>query len=68
MGGQLVGEVDGLMRPPLRYHDDTTDLLHLGVIWRAGAVQVARNLEKQKRSRWRGNKIVEQEEFIYCVV
>lgn len=44
MTRQLVGQVDSLMRPPLWHHDDTTNLLHLWVVWWAGAVQVASNL------------------------
>lgn len=47
MRRQLVGEVDSLVCPPLRYHDDATDLLHLGVVWWAGAIQVACNLKQQ---------------------
>lgn len=45
MTGQLVGKVDSLMGSPLRYHDDASDLLHLGVVWWAGAIQVASNLK-----------------------
>ena len=39
-----------LMRAPLRYQHDTSDLLHLGVVWRTHPVQVPGNLE-----RGRGN-------------
>lgn len=45
MTGQLVGQVDSLVCSPLWHHDDATDLLHLRVVWRTGAVQVASNLE-----------------------
>lgn len=48
MSRQLVGQVDGLMRPPLWHHDDTADLLHLGVVGWAGAIQVASNLDQHK--------------------
>ena len=50
MARQLVGQVDSLVSPPLWYHDDTTDLLHLGVVWWAGAVQVTCNLERSADS------------------
>ena len=42
---QLIGQVDSLMRSPLRHHDDAADLLHLGVVRGTGAIQVACNLE-----------------------
>lgn len=45
MTRQLVGQVDRLVGPPLWHHDDATDLLHLGVVWWTGAIQVACNLE-----------------------
>ena len=47
MTRQLVGQVDGLMCSPLRHHDDTPNLFHLGVVWWTGAIQVARNLKQQ---------------------
>lgn len=46
MTRQLVGQVNSLVSPPLWHHDDTTDLLHLGVVWWTRAIQVACNLEK----------------------
>lgn len=46
MTRQLVGQVDSLVSPPLGHHDNTTDLLHLGVVRWAGAIQVACNLEQ----------------------
>lgn len=45
MTRQLVGKVNSLVSSPLRYHDNTTDLLHLGIIRWAGAVQVACDLK-----------------------
>lgn len=47
MTRQLVGQVDSLVCPPLWNHDDTTDLLHLGVVGWTGAIQVACNLKQQ---------------------
>lgn len=48
MTRQLVRQVDCLMCPPLWHHYDATDLLHLRVVWWAGAIQVACNLKKTK--------------------
>lgn len=45
MLGQLAGQVHSLVRAPLWHHHNTTDLLHLRVIWRAHPIQVSRNLE-----------------------
>lgn len=47
MTRQLVRQVDCLMCPPLWHHYDATDLLHLRVVWWAGAIQVACNLKKK---------------------
>lgn len=48
MTRQLVGQVDSLVSSPLWHHDDAADLLHLGVVWWTGAIQVAGNLYRQK--------------------
>lgn len=48
MTGQLIGQVDGLVGSPLRHHNNATDLLHLRVVWWAGAIQVACNLEEPR--------------------
>lgn len=48
MTRELVGKVDGLMGSPLRHHDDASNLLHLRVVWGAGAVQVASNLKPEQ--------------------
>lgn len=46
MAWQLVGQVDSLVGSPLWHHDDAADLLHLGVVWWAGSIQVAGNLDR----------------------
>lgn len=51
MTGQLIGQVDRLVRSPLWHHHNATDLLHLRVVWWTGAVQVACNLEEPSRER-----------------
>lgn len=51
MSWELVGEVDGLVGPPLGHHDDAADLLHLGVVWGTGAVEVASNLLGQTKTK-----------------
>lgn len=51
MPGQLIGQVDRLVRSPLWHHNNATDLLHLRVVWWTGAVQVACNLEEPNRER-----------------
>ena len=48
MTRQLVRQVDCLMCPPLWHHYDATDLLHLRVVWWAGAIQVACNLKNKQ--------------------
>ena len=48
MSRQLIGQVDSLMRSPLRHHDDTANLLHLGVVRGTGAIEVACNLDTHK--------------------
>lgn len=50
MAGQLVGQVDSLVSSPLWHHDDAADLLHLGVVWWTGSIQVAGNLDRQRKS------------------
>lgn len=44
MTWQLIGQVDSLVCSPLWHHDDATDLLHLGVVWWTGTIQVPCNL------------------------
>lgn len=48
---ELVGEMHGLVGSPLRHHHDAADLLHLGVIRGAGAIQVTCNLEETQADR-----------------
>ena len=50
---QLDGQVDRLMRSPLRRHHDATNLLHLWIVRRTDALQVAGDLGAQVRN---GNK------------
>lgn len=52
MTRQLVRQVDCLMCPPLWHHYDATDLLHLRVVWWAGAIQVACNLKKKTQKQY----------------
>ena len=44
MSWELVGQVDRLVSPPLGHHYDAADLLHLGVVWGTGAIEVASDL------------------------
>ena len=45
MLGEEIGQVDGLVCPPLWNHHHTPDLLHLGVVWGTHSIQVARYLQ-----------------------
>lgn len=53
---QLDGQVNRLMRSPLGRHHDATNLLHLGIVRRADAVQVAGDLGTQVRN---GDKLLQ---------
>lgn len=47
---KLIWQMNGLVCSPLRDHHNAADFLHLWIIWRTSAVQIACNL---KTSRWR---------------
>ena len=47
---QLIGQVNRLVRAPLRRHHDAADLLHLRIIRRADSVQVSGDLRSQIRN------------------
>ena len=53
---QLDGQVDRLVRSPLRRHHDAANLLHLRIVRRTDAVQVAGDLGAQVRN---GHKLLQ---------
>ena len=58
MSWELVGKVDGLVSAPLGHHYDAADLLHLGVVWGAGAIEVTSNLEGQTKQKGHEKNLV----------
>ena len=43
-----VGEMDGLVGPPLWHHHHTPNLLHLGVVWRTNSIQITCDLQEEE--------------------
>ena len=43
-----VGEMDGLVGPPLWHHHHTPNLLHLRVVWRTNSIQITCDLEEEE--------------------
>lgn len=66
MLGQLAGQVHSLVSAPLRHHHNTTDLLHLRVVWRAHPIEVSCNLEMRSEIILSTNPECQKFLELYC--